>query len=194
MKLFNFMLILLSLTLGSSCEPLKVKEDEKIMGKKKDNNLNQIRTSLESDDKKMDKINSMYFFYKKEFPGINDVSAKDINKNFKAEDVIFVDVREDDEMRVSMIPDAIDKRTFEKEIDQYEDKSIIVYCTIGYRSGLYTKKLKDLGYDSYNLIGGVLSWSHALNKFIKADGGATNEVHVYGKKWDLLHSQYVSIF
>ncbi|MDA8792190.1 rhodanese-like domain-containing protein [Bacteriovoracaceae bacterium] len=194
MRNFNLIFVLLSFMLNLSCEPLQVRSDEKIEGVKKDESLKGVRSSFESDDKKLDKINSMYFSYKKDFPAINDISVKDINKNFKAEDVIFVDVREDDEMKISMIPDAIDKQSFEKDIGRHEEKHIIVYCTIGYRSGLYTKKLKELGYDSYNLIGGVLSWSHQLLKFIDSNGDETNQVHVYGKKWNLLHSTYQSVY
>ena len=61
---------------------------------------------------------------------------------------------------------------------------MVAYCTIGMRSGLYTKELRERGIEAYNLMGSVLSWSHAGRDFEGADG-PTRRVHVYGATWDL---------
>ena len=73
-------------------------------------------------------------------------------------DVVLVDVRESAEQAVSMIPGAIPVGQFEAERNRHDTKQIVVYCTIGYRSGLYAGKLKELGQRVVNLKGGILAW------------------------------------
>jgi hypothetical protein len=69
---------------------------------------------------------------------------------------------------------------------------IVVYCTIGVRSGRYTKKLIRKGFDAHNLAGGVLAWAHSGGEFVDLKGNRTDTVHVYGEEWDLLPPGYMS--
>jgi phage shock protein E len=41
-----------------------------------------------------------------------------------------------------------------------KDKKIIVYCRSGGRSTFATYLLRHLGYEAYNLAGGILTWSY----------------------------------
>ena len=106
---------------------------------------------------------------------------------------VLVDVREKKEIQVSIIPGALTQNQFEQKIDEYRDATVIVYCTIGYRSGHYVNTLRGQNIDAYNLAGGVLAWAHAGQLFNKA-GRESIKVHVYGEQWDLLPSGYESIY
>ena len=112
--------------------------------------------------------------------------------------VVLVDVRTPVEQDVSIIPTAIRKEVFEKTKDQYKNHTVVAYCTIGYRSGLYVKKLRDDGCceevggaKALNLRGSILDWS--LEGYPLVDektGRETKRVHVYGETWNLVGDGY----
>lgn len=139
-------------------------------------------------------ILEMYQAYKsKSFPGIADITVEEYQALKKEEEIVLVDVREPREQEVSMIPGAINKAEFEKNLSPYQNDTIVLYCTIGYRSGLYTQKLQKKNYHAMNLIGGVLAWAHAGQLFV-GPKGETRRVHVYGEKWNLLPRGYEGVW
>jgi rhodanese-related sulfurtransferase len=108
----------------------------------------------------------------------------------QSQDHVLVDVREENERSVSIIPGAISKQDLERDLasanSQYQNKKIVSYCTIGYRSMNYTKELKEQGLDAYNLRGSILSWLHSGGEVVTPlNQQATKEVHVYGNDWML---------
>lgn len=121
---------------------------------------------------------------------IPTISAKELKKNIRQEDVLLIDVREEREQTISIIPNAISVQEFEKTPNQHKGKKIIAYCTIGYRSALLADKYKHL--NIYNLIGGVLMWSHENGPFVNQKG-QTKKVHIYSKGWNYLNSQYLPV-
>jgi rhodanese-related sulfurtransferase len=135
-------------------------------------------------------IEEMYEGYKGDFPNIDAVWPADIAEAYAADELILVDVRENDEQAVSMIPGAISKEKFEQGKDAYADKRVIVLCTIGYRSGVYVKELAEQGFKAENLAGSILMWAHEGLPLEDSDGQPTKQVHIYGKKWDLLPEGY----
>ncbi|MFQ5584392.1 MAG: rhodanese-like domain-containing protein, partial [Calditrichia bacterium] len=146
-----------------------------------------------NDEQKKERIQSMYESYKeKSFPDAPGLTAQDYLKLNEEEKIILIDVREKKEMEVSVIPGAITRDEFEDNKDKYRDYKVVSYCTIGYRSGKYTRKLVKEKFDAYNLVGGVLSWAHAGQKFAAPDGDSL-QVHVYGDDWDLLPVGYKSV-
>ena len=48
---------------------------------------------------------------------------------------------------------------FEMQKTDFKENLILVYCTVGCRSGAYTKKLQKQGFNAFNLYGGVLAWA-----------------------------------
>lgn len=139
-------------------------------------------------------IEGMYAGYRDDFPGILEISADELAARRAQEDVVIVDVREPEERAVSTIPGAVAGDAFEHDLDTYRDKTIVVYCTIGYRSGRYVAKLKERGIDAYNLEGSILSWVHAGQPVVAPNGSETKRVHVYGSKWDLLPDGYEAVW
>ena len=94
---------------------------------------------------------------------------------------------------MSRIPGSLPRDVFEKNLGSHAGKTVVVYCTIGYRSGLYAKELNDKGLKAVNLKGGILSWIHASQR-LNDDRGETRRVHVYGAKWDLAPQEYETTY
>ena len=96
---------------------------------------------------------------------------------------VIVDVRDKAETDVSVIPGAITKSEFEKNSRQHQGKVVIAYCTVGYRSGIYGKKLASKGWQAYNYKGSILDWCENQLPLVSFDGKETNRVHTYSSKY-----------
>jgi len=143
-----------------------------------------------------EKTRDMYKKYKESFPDVPDVTVSelvDLMKN-EGDKVVLVDIRETKEQEVSMIPGAITQNEFESDLENYKNKIIVPYCTIGYRSGLYAKKLRENGLNARNLEKSVIAWAEAGKDFVDGNGKPTRRVHVYGSKWNLLPEGYEGVF
>jgi len=139
-------------------------------------------------------VQAMYESYRDEFPAIGEVSVDEVSGWMSDEELVLVDVREDDERAVSMLKGAITKDEFEADAEFYQGKKIIVYCTIGYRSGMYVKDLDARGVDAFNLQGSILAWVNAGQPLYDPSGKLTSRVHVYGEKWNLVPEEYEAIW
>ncbi|MCZ6836147.1 MAG: rhodanese-like domain-containing protein [Planctomycetota bacterium] len=140
-------------------------------------------------------INTMYERYRQEaFADVQDVHVDELMALDLKQPILFVDCREDYEKAISMIEGAVSKADFEADSDRYREYFVVAYCTIGYRSGIYAKTLQEQGFQTRNLIGGVLAWAHHGQPFVDADGNSTRRVHVYGEEWDLLPPTYESVY
>ncbi|TDJ28560.1 MAG: rhodanese-like domain-containing protein [Gammaproteobacteria bacterium] len=84
-----------------------------------------------------------------------------------SEDVVVLDVREPSETTGGKIAKAIQipvsglaKRV--NELLKHKDKSMLVYCKTGTRSGIACKELDKHGFEKvYSLSGGVMAWQEA---------------------------------
>ncbi len=149
-----------------------------------------VNNRPEDDAENLKKIHLMFEHYQSEFKSVKNIVPKEA---IAIKEAIYVDVREEKERKVSQIKNAITKKVLLENLDDYKDKKIISYCTIGYRSGRFTKKLMDKGLKAYNLRGGLLLWSHA-NYQVYLNDKVTNRIHVYDSPWDLVKSGYVSVY
>ncbi len=146
--------------------------------------------SIPIDRLREQKIDKMFVEYQNGFSDTPFITAQDLILLKRNTKPVVVDVRTLVERQISIIPDSISEAEFETNTGRYKNLTVIAYCTIGYRSGLYVKKLREKGFDAFNLKGGVLAWAHARQIFVDFHGKKTNQVHVYGQKWDLLPSEY----
>jgi len=96
---------------------------------------------------------------------------------------VIVDVRDKAETDVSVIPGAITKSEFEENSLQHQGKVVIAYCTVGYRSGIYGKKLASKGWEAYNYKGSIIDWCENQFPLVSFDGEETNRVHTYSSKY-----------
>lgn len=76
-----------------------------------------------------------------------------------------------------------------------KDKTIIVYCSVGYRSEKITKKLNKLGYKNVsNLYGGIFEWVNQGQKVYNNQNASTLKVHTYNKAWSKWLKRGVKIY
>lgn len=98
---------------------------------------------------------------------------------------VIVDVRAKAETDVSVIPGAITQADFEKTTQQHQGKAVLVYCTVGYRSGIYAKKLRKKGWSAWNYQGSILDWCKNQLPVVTKDGARTTRVHTYNSSYSL---------
>lgn len=101
--------------------------------------------------------------------------------------VKLVDARSTIEYSTSKIKGAqfidYDNPNF-KSLDLDKTDTIVVYCTIGYRSEKIAEKLKKKGYKNvYNLYGGIIQWANDSNQVCSPNGMTTDFVHTYDESW-----------
>lgn len=102
--------------------------------------------------------------------------------------VYLLDTREKEEFDVSHLKNArnvgyiwFDMR---KVYDIPKDATIVVYCSVGYRSEKIGEKLLKNGYHNvYNLYGSIFEWVNEGNPIYKTNGVQTTEIHTYNKNW-----------
>ena len=151
------------------------------------------RGSEEVDAERLANLEKMYAEYRDDFPGIAEVSPDSLMGWMSSGDVVIVDVREQAELEVSRLPNSITPKELESYLEGHEKQRIVIYCTIGYRSGKFTRSLKKKGVVAYNLEGGILAWVHHGGP-IEHDGKPTRQVHVYGKQWNLLPEAFEPVW
>jgi rhodanese-related sulfurtransferase len=98
-------------------------------------------------------------------------------------DYLLVDVRSEKEIAVSLIPGAIAKAEFEREAANYQNRTIIPYCTVGGRSGTYAKQLLQKGWKVKNYQGSILDWVNSDLPLVTPQGERTNQVHTYNGRY-----------
>ena len=146
-----------------------------------------------ADDERRGRIDEMYLSYRKDFAGAPEITVAEALEAVAAGPVVVVDVREAEERDVSMIPNAIYREQFEQNAEKYRAGKIIVYCTIGYRSGQFVKELAAKGFRAFNLRGGILAATHAGQELV-SKRGPTRRVHVYCEKWNLVADGYQAVW
>lgn len=118
---------------------------------------------------------------------VDDVLEKGTNH------FVFVDVRPSAERQVSMIPEAITAEQFES-LEVADGKTVVAYCTAGYRSGVYARLQNKQGHSVVNLRGGILAWCDRMQSLQTDKGESTNKVHVYAKMWNLVSPPYEGVW
>ncbi len=145
-----------------------------------------------TDEQKKSAVQGMYSSYKKDFPDVSDISAADARMLSAKGEILFIDVRLPEEQAVSMIPNAITEKTFLNDPSIIDGKTAVAYCTIGYRSGVLSKKMALKGIPILNLAGGILAWALDGGPLVDTNGD-TKRLHVYGKKWNYAPNGYEAV-
>lgn len=131
-----------------------------------------------------------------DYPDVTHISATAID-DLAPEDVLFFDVREDDEFAVSRIEGAVrvepgtDAEDFLRAHgDAIAGKAVVLYCSVGVRSSRLAERLLALGEDAgpvalYNLEGGLFNWHNAGKPVVDGEGD-TPAIHPYNRRWGRL--------
>ncbi len=146
-----------------------------------------------SDEAKRERIEAIYRKSKRSFPSIADLTAEELQRRLAGENVVVVDVRSPEEQAVSMIDGAITSDEFEARLDAYEGATVVAYCTLGHRSGLYVQELQSRGWTALNLIGAIVAWTHVGGALVDGDG-TTRMVHVWARRYNLAAEGYESVW
>jgi rhodanese-related sulfurtransferase len=127
------------------------------------------------------------------------VKAAELKAILEDTNLILVDVRKPEEQAVSMLPHALDTYQF---ADFYRHgippgRRLVLYCTIGYRSGKYGERLAAMGIRSEILEGGILMWSFVGGPLVEPDKDVgpkpTRRIHVYDAEWNIVHPDYAAV-
>ncbi len=102
--------------------------------------------------------------------------------------VLFLDTRAKEEFDVSHIEGAVftGYKEFHLAVlkDIPKDQPIIVYCSIGKRSGDIGAKLIKAGYvNVQNLYGGIFEWINKGFPVVDNQNNLTQKVHAYNQTW-----------
>lgn len=106
--------------------------------------------------------------------------------------VVLLDTRTKEEFAVSHLPGArlvpfgawqlLAGPTIPHDLPL--DTPIVVYCTIGWRSGKTVEALRAKGYaGAVNLYGGIIQWHNEGGALVDADGRVTKQVHPYAQRY-----------
>ena len=56
------------------------------------------------------------------------------------------------------------------ELEPFKEKTVVVYCRTGRRSGRATSLLNELGFRAFNMIGGMVQWNAEGRPAVREDG------------------------
>ncbi len=117
------------------------------------------------------------------------ITMKEVQKLQKEnKSITFLDTREYAEYKVSHMKSAIfvgyKKINWDKIRKLDKDAVIVIYCSVGYRSGKIAEKMQDLGFtNAKNLYGGLFNWANNGGLVSTTMGTNTNEIHGFSKNW-----------
>ncbi|KAL3936327.1 MAG: hypothetical protein SGARI_002602, partial [Bacillariaceae sp.] len=105
--------------------------------------------------------------YQGQFPDVPTMTSNELVKKICSEkdNILLVDVRTQEEQDASMIPGALRLKDVDlsEQMKDEESKMLVIYCTVGYRSGREARRLQQLHPEwkgrIYNL-DGILAYSH----------------------------------
>ena len=126
-----------------------------------------------------DKVNS---FIRRAIPIVN------VDKVRTWSNAKILDARKEHEFEVSHLPNAHYLGECPHHIDELgflsKSDTIIVYCTVGYRSENLGELLKEQGYTNvYNLFGGIFAWKNAGGTVVDMNNKPTEKVHTHTAVW-----------
>ena len=111
-----------------------------------------------------------------------------LESKMKNTNVRIFDARENVEYEISHIPGALNigYENFDPSIlyEVKKDETIVLYCSVGYRSEKIGEQLQDLGYTNvFNLYGSIFEWANKGLPLENSNGKKVSTVHTYNQDW-----------
>lgn len=145
----------------------------------------------ETDEARRARIDTLYGEIARGLADVPALTAEQVRT--RLDEVVFVDVRDPAERAVSMIPGALTAEELQTRRADLGERDVIVYCTIGARSGSATRALRAQGLRAFNLAGGILAWTHVDGPLVH-DGAPTLDVHVWGARFNLVSRSHRGVW
>ena len=128
----------------------------------------------------------------------NSVPQITVEELEQMDGVCLLDAREWEEYKVSHIEGAqhIGYDKLNKEILKNipKEQTIVLYCSVGYRSEKIGEQLQKMGYTNvYNLYGSIFEWVNQGNPVVN-ESGTTTRVHTYNKRWSKWLERGIAIY
>lgn len=136
---------------------------------------------------------------RKDFPDVQQLSVDSLYSWMDSDKpLIILDARKKEEYEVSHLKSAI---RIDPEIEEMpswllddSEKTVVVYCSVGYRSSKIADLLLNSGIGSqvYNLEGSIFEWANEGHE-LYSNEKRVHKVHPYNSLWGrLLNRQYRS--
>lgn len=122
------------------------------------------------------------------FPDVSHLTTRQLAEmRSRGEPVLLLDAREPEEFQVSHIDGAVRATTVGTALNAIQADSrqptVVVYCSVGYRSSKLVSRLKARGVENvFNLEGSLFQWANEGRPLARADEPATR-VHPYDDDW-----------
>ena len=133
------------------------------------------------------------------YPDVKQIQTAELQlwlTNPDNEPVVLIDARCKEEFSVSHITGAKNipynsKDPLNHLTDIKPDSTIVVYCSVGYRSSILAEKLQNMGFaKAYNLEGSIFKWVNEGRTLVQ-EQTTVHKVHPYNAKWgSLLERKY----
>lgn len=128
------------------------------------------------------------------FPQVKRISPTELANwlNQETDRPILLDVRTAAEYQVSHLAEAqLAPRQSEdlQHRTDWQQRPIVLYCSVGYRSARLAAKMQNLGFDQvWNLEGSIFAWANQGYPVYRSDE-RVYQVHPYNSQWgQLLYS------
>ena len=126
----------------------------------------------------------------RQFPGVTSISIDKLAVWLGGDmpPPELIDVRKQEEYEVSHLPDALHLPTVEaiQQAAFPANATLVLYCSIGYRSARVAQQLQENGYKNVmNLEGSIFEWYNQGYPVV-VDGQPVERVHPYSRTWGLL--------
>jgi rhodanese-related sulfurtransferase len=128
------------------------------------------------------------------FPEAKTITVSELRAKLKnKEPVVLIDVREEKEFAVSRLQGAVHITRVTEVVRRYRSYpgTVVVYCSVGYRSGAMVEQLTEAGMKRvFNLKGSIFEWANRGYPVVN-QRGMTPYVHPYDRHWgQLLNKKY----
>lgn len=107
-----------------------------------------------------------------------------------ASDIVLLDARTTDEFNVSHLPGAILASNTTMALDALgvndPERTVVVYCSVGYRSSRLAAKLRARGFENvFNLQGSLFQWTNEGRPLYRGEERVYH-AHPYDEEWGQL--------
>ena len=120
---------------------------------------------------------------------VDSETLSDWMDDSSSRELVLLDVRAPDEQRVSHLKNALHLDSKNPDIDALTipaSATVVVYCSIGYRSAAVIDQLEQAGIENiYNLEGGLFGWANQGRPIYRGTD-RVHEVHPFNRAWGLL--------